>query len=115
MSRSIDTRRPQELSSAQRDYVDCHPELRLLVRTTEGLEENATKTHRKSIRRLKGTPIYDKYHLVKRDYRRTKRRLQKAYLQEIKDRYRKEQPVIDIQTQIKGAQIKIEDPDKEML
>ena len=112
MSRSIDTKRPQELTKAQRGHVDRHPELKLLVRTMEGLEAYALKTYKRSMRKLKGTPISDKYQRLKSDYRTKRRRLQKAYLEEVKNRYRKEQPAIDVQLQLNGAPIKTEDPDQ---
>ena len=73
------------------------------------------KTHKKSIRKLKYTAIFDKYQRLKNDYRRKRRRFQKAYFEEVKDRYRKEQPAIDVQLQLNGASIKTDEPDQGMV
>ena len=112
MSRSIDTKRPQELSKAQRSDVDRHPELKLLTQTIKGLEDYALKTYKSSIRKLNGTPISDKYRKLKSDYHKKRRRFRNAYLEEVKDRYKKEQPAIDVQLQLNGMPIKAEDPDQ---
>ena len=51
---------------------------------------------------MKGTPIYNEYQKVYLAHRNMKRRQEKALLPEMKARYKKEQPVIDIQRQLKG-------------
>ncbi|KAL8800746.1 MAG: hypothetical protein Q9182_004951 [Xanthomendoza sp. 2 TL-2023] len=78
MSRTIDPRRPRKLTLAQQAEVDRHPEKR-------------------SIASMKGTLLYDHYRQTYQAYRNLRRRHEKALLTEVKERYKKEQPVIDIQ------------------
>ncbi len=51
---------------------------------------------------MKGTSVYNKYQKVYQAHRNMKRRQEEALLQEVKARYKREQPVIDIQRQLKG-------------
>lgn len=54
---------------------------------------------------MKGTLLYNHYRQAYQAHRNLKRRLEKALLIEIKERYKKEQPVIDIQRQLKGLPV----------
>ena len=51
---------------------------------------------------MNGTPIYHEYQKAYLAHRNMKWRQEKALLQEVKARYKKDQPVIDIQRQLKG-------------
>ena len=96
MSRTIDPRRPRRLTPAQQAEVDCHPEVRLLRRIRD---------QKRSVAGRKGTPSYDQYQRAYRAHRNSRRRREKALLVDVKERYKKEQPVIDIQRQLKGSPV----------
>ena len=107
MSRTIDRRRPRHLSAAQRAEVDHHPEVRLLHQKQRKIWK-LIKDNYGSIRSTKGLSVYYEYQKACRDYRNRKRRQEKALLEEVKARYKREQPVIDIQQQLKGVPLAIE-------
>ena len=96
MSRTIDPRRPRKLTPAQQAEVDRHPEVRLLRRIRD---------QKRSVVHKRGTPLYDQYQRAYRAYRNSRRRYEKALLMEVKEKYKKEQPVIDIQRQLKGLPV----------
>ena len=104
MSRTIDPRRPRKLSLVQKAEIDRHPEVRLLRRRLKLLLQ-AFQDQKRSIASMKGTPLYHHYRQAYQAHRNLKRRLEKALLVEVKERYKKEQPVIDIQRQIKGLPV----------
>jgi len=104
MSRTIDPRRPRRLNLAQKEEVDRHPEMRLLRRRLKSLQQTF-HNQKRSIASTKGTPLYDHYRQAYQAHRNLKRRHQKALLIEVKERYKKEQPVIDIQRQLKGLPV----------
>ena len=104
MSRTIDPRRPRKLTAAQQTEVDRHPEVKLLYRRRKSLLK-FFKDQKISIASTKGTPIYSEYQQCYHTYRNTRRRLQEALLIEVKANYNKEQPVIDIQQQLKGLPV----------
>ena len=54
---------------------------------------------------MKGTLLYDNYRQAYQAHRNLKRRYEKSLLIEVKERYKKEQPVIDIQRQLKGIPV----------
>jgi len=58
-----------------------------------------------SIVSTKGTPVYEEYQRAYRAHRNQKRRLEESLLKEVKARYKREQPVIDIQRQLKGLPV----------
>jgi len=101
MSRTIDPRRPRKLNLTQQAEVDRHPEVRLLRRRLKSLLQTFQNPKR-SIASTKGTPLYDHYQQAFRAHRNSKRRHKKALLIEVREKYKKEQPVIDIQRQLKG-------------
>lgn len=101
MSRTIDRRRPRKLTTAQQAEANRHPEVRLLYRRLQS-QRQWFADKKRTIASIKGTPIYHEYQKAYLAYRNMKRRQEKALLQEVKARYKKEQPVIDIQRQLKG-------------
>lgn len=101
MSRTIDRRRPRKLTSAQKAEVARHPEVRLLRRRQEKMLVSVRETFG-PISKQKGTPIYDQYQKASRDYRNMKRRREETLLKDVKARYTREQPVADIQQQLRG-------------
>ncbi|KAL8809508.1 MAG: hypothetical protein Q9223_007917, partial [Gallowayella weberi] len=104
MSRTIDPRRPRKLNLAQQAEVDCHPEVRLLHRRLKSLLQIFQKQKR-SIASTKGTLLYHRYRQAYQAHRNLRRRHEKALLTEVKERYKKEQPVIDIQRQLEGLPV----------
>ena len=104
MSRTIDPRRPRRLSLAQQAEVDHHPEVRLLRRRLKLLLQTF-QDQKRSIASGKGTPLYNRYRQAYHAHRNLRRRHEKALLTEVKERYKKEQPVIDIQHQLKGLPV----------
>jgi len=104
MIRTIDPRRPRRLNLAQQAEVDRHPEVRLLRRRLKSLLQTF-QDQKRSIASAKGTPLYDHYRQAYQAHRNLRRRNEKALLTEVKERYKKEQPVIDIQRQLKGLPV----------
>lgn len=101
MSRTIDRRRPRKLTAGQQAEVNRHPEVRLLCRRLQS-QRQWFADNKRTIASMKETPIYHEYQKAYLAHRNIKRRQEKALLQEVKARYKKEQPVIDIQRQLKG-------------
>ena len=60
MSRIIDPRRSQRLNLAQQVEVDRYPEVRLLRRRLNSLLQTF-QDQKRSIRSMKGIPLYDHY------------------------------------------------------
>ena len=108
MSRTIDRRRPKRLTELQRAEVDRHPEVKLILRTRTNLR--ALIRDRGGIKKVTGTVLRANYENACREYRKVRNRLQKAFLREAKSRYKKEQPVIDIQRQLSGESLDEKDP-----
>ena len=104
MSRTIDRRRPRRLDASGQAEVDRHPEVRLLRRKQQSLKE-ILKANNRSIASRKGTSLYDEYRKASHAHRNMKRRCTEALLKEVKAKWKKEQPVIDIQRQLKGLPI----------
>lgn len=104
MSRTIDRRRPRKLNAAQQSEVDRHPEVKLLRRAQTRLKLFIKREYGPIVS-MKGTSIYDNYQRAYHDHRNTRRRHGKVLLKEVKARYKREQPVIDIQRQLKGLPI----------
>ncbi|MCJ1473139.1 hypothetical protein MMC13_001790 [Lambiella insularis] len=102
MSRTIDRRRPKQLTESQRAEVDRHPEIKLLFRTRTNLR--ALVRDRGGIKKVTGTALHANYESTCREYRK------KAFLKEVKSRYKREQPVIDIQRQLRGESLDEKDP-----
>ena len=104
MSRTIDPRRPRKLNLAQQAEVDRHPVVRLLRRRLKSLLQTF-QDQKRSIASMKGTLLYNHYRQAYQAHRNSRRRHEKALLMEVKERYKKEQPVIDIQRQLKGLPV----------
>ena len=104
MSRTIDPRRPRRLNLAQQAEVDRHPEVRLLRRRLKLLLQTF-QDQKRSIASAKGTSLYNHYRQAYQAHRNLRRRHEKALLTEVKERYKKEQPVIDIQHQLEGLPV----------
>ena len=101
MSRTIDRPWPWKLNDAQKAQVDRDPEVRLFCRRQNKMFQFIKENYGR-IADMKGTSVYNKYQKVYQAYRNMKRLQEEALLQEVKARYKREQPVIDIQRQLKG-------------
>ena len=101
MSRTIDPRRPRKLNLAQQAEFDRYPDVRLLRRRLKSLLQTF-QDQKRSIASAKGTLLYDHYRQAYQAHRNLRRRHEKALLTKVKERYKKEQSMIDIQRQLKG-------------
>ena len=92
MSRSIDPRRPQELTTEQSLSVNLNPRIRdqLLLRTELKARLNRTATK---------NPVYQE---LSRRITNERQYQRHALLKDTQDRWDKEQPVIDIERQLAG-------------
>ena len=109
MSRTIDPRRPRRLYLAQQAEIDRYPDVRLLRRRLKSILQTF-KDQKRSIASAKGTTLYDHYRQIYQTYLNLRRRYQKALLTKVKEKYKKEQPVTDIQRQLKGLPISEQEP-----
>ena len=104
MSRTIDSRRSRKLNLAQQVEVTRYSNVRLSRRRLRSLLQTF-RDQKRSIVSTKGILIYDHYRQTYQAHRNLKRRHEKALLTKVKERYKKEQLVIDIQRQLKGLSI----------
>ena len=104
MSRTIDPRRPRRLTNAQRAEVQRYLEIKLLHRRLRSLQK-IFRDRKRSIASMKGTSLHHQYQNTYRTYRKVQRRYKAAFLKEVRARYKVEQPVIDIQRQLKGLPV----------
>ncbi|KAJ9656079.1 hypothetical protein H2201_008651 [Coniosporium apollinis] len=92
MSRSIDPRRPQDLTMEQSLSVNEHPRIRSLIQQRDRLK-----------RRLKGkatqNPVYKE---LGREITNERQRQRHALLKDVQERWENEQPVRDIERQLSG-------------
>ena len=88
MSRTIDRRRPKQLTDSQRAGVDHHPEIKLVFKTRTNLR--ALIRDRGGIEKVTSTALHAKYETACREYRKVRRQHQKAFLKEVKSRYKRE-------------------------
>ncbi|KAF1952281.1 hypothetical protein CC80DRAFT_518793 [Byssothecium circinans] len=98
MSRSIDRRRPRRLTPEQTALVNDDPTVRSLLNRRERLKctlTNATK-------RLK-------YKALTSEINRARQRCRHTLLQEVQERWEYEQPVRDVERQLAGFGVDVED------
>ncbi|MCJ1343077.1 hypothetical protein MMC31_001268 [Peltigera leucophlebia] len=95
MSRTIDCRQPRKLNDAQRAEVNQHLEVRLLHRRQKTLFKFIKDQHG-SIASIRGDRITTI--AIRSDG-------EKALLKEVVAKYKKEQPVLDIQRQLKSLPV----------
>lgn len=99
MSRSIDPRRPYELTVAQSESVNQHPHVLALTARRVKLKRKMPGL----ISRHKGSKRYEKYSRLNRAINNTRQRERAARLKQIREEWEQEQPVIDIERQLAGA------------
>ena len=112
MARTIDRRCPRALNDDQLAEVYRHPEVKLLQRVKEGLKRRIRAKYG-TISRARGTRSYMHYREAYRQVQSKKKAVNKAMLREIKAKYREEQPVADIVSQLGGPSTKNEHSEAE--
>jgi Protein of unknown function (DUF3435) len=108
MSRWIDPRRPQELTTEQKASVDRDSEVGELI-----WRRNHLKRLVGPIERCKGSREYNKLQKLKRDVVNTRKRRMYALLKATRQAFDDEQAVIDIERQLSGGAV--DEDAKEML
>ena len=101
MTRTIDPRRPRDLSDAQLANVRRHPEVKLLLRVRRSFAKRIRSKHG-TISKMRGTQIYDEYQQACRQHQNKKKAVRKQLMMQVKLNYRKQQPLVDIQIQLNG-------------
>ncbi|MCJ1478787.1 hypothetical protein MMC13_007471 [Lambiella insularis] len=99
MSRTMDSRRPRKLTEAQSASVEHHPLVCKLRRKRDRLKATI-RDRGMSIASQHGT--YEQYKKIRQEYRNEKQRQRATLLIEVKERYKMEQPLIDIREQLEG-------------
>lgn len=110
MSRTIDKRRPTYLTPVQQEEAHRHPRVQSLLRKKMDLKA-AMKAAGRTVKSYEGSRVYEKYQEATRAYESEFKFQKKMLLNEIKRKFEKEQPIIDIQNQIHGMTIKEEEKD----
>ena len=108
MTRSIDQRRPRALNDIQLAEVGRHPEVKLLQRSRKSLAKRIRANYG-TISRTKGAEIHKLYQEACRRLQSTKKAVKKAMMAEIRAKYREQQPVADIVSQLRGQPAKQEE------
>jgi hypothetical protein len=101
MSRSIDKRRPRELTTEQKTSVAQDPELKRLIRQRAKMR----RSFGGPVKRYKGTPMYNKYQESQRRVTNTRQRLLHALRKKVRDNFDHDQAVIDIKRQLSGCAV----------
>lgn len=104
MTRSLDQRRPRALSDNQIAEARRHPEVRLLLRIRKRLAKTIRAQYG-TISRTRGTVVYDSYQEACRKYQSKIKAVRKALMAEEKKRYRKQQPIADIEIQLNDRHV----------
>ncbi|OCK73115.1 hypothetical protein K432DRAFT_430744 [Lepidopterella palustris CBS 459.81] len=107
LKRTINKKRPRHLTLVQEEEAHQHPRVQKLLRKKLDLKA-WIKAQGRTVTSYQGTDVYEKYQRRKRDYESEFEFQKKAFLKEIKKKFEKEQPVIDVQNQIHGLTIKEE-------
>ncbi|KAK3060831.1 hypothetical protein LTS18_007591, partial [Coniosporium uncinatum] len=108
LTRTIDKRRPRHLTAAQEDQAQGHPNVQKLLQKKNELKDWMKRDGR-TITSYEGTQLHDEYDKKKQAYEREYEFQKKAFLNELKKKFEKEQAVIDIQNQIHGLELKMND------
>lgn len=103
-SRTIDKRRPRRLTLEQEKLAHAHPEVQSRLRKKMEVKAEI-KAQGETIESCKGTPLYAKYQQSQRDYASQFKFQKGVLLRKIKEKYKREQPVLDIQNQMHGVTI----------
>jgi len=108
MSRTIDKRRPRFLLPSQVEQARCHPKVQALLRLRESYKQRI-KSRGGTIKKYRGTRLFEQYCKIQRTYISEFEFQKKAFLNEVKKKFRDEQPVVDILHQIHGLDLQDRD------
>ena len=100
MSRSIDQRRSRSLNPSQLAQAHQHPEVKLLRRRKEDLKKTIRACG--ATLRADGTKAYQSYLEICRQLQSKEKKVKRAMMADIRATYREEQPVADIENQLRG-------------
>jgi len=105
LSRTIDKRRPWKLKAEQRRQVQDHPKVKLYADALQAYQK-WVDAELGGVKAIRDNPdfedLYEEYQQLVRNVRNEKSVQERAYLEEIKANFRKEQPVKDVQRQLDG-------------
>ena len=114
MSRTIDSRRPRFLTLAQEEEVQNHAKVQeLLVKKINF--KRRLKSNGRTIKSYEGTPSFDEYSQLKRAYESELELQRKILLKDVRQKFDREQAIIDLQAQFNGDQVKEEDNEDDPL
>ena len=113
---SKDKRRPWELTPEQQEKARNHPKIKV-YRDAFDEYKKWVKHEFQSLRRVKEDPelrdLYEEYNLLRRNIRNETVAQERAYLEEIKAKFREEQPLKDVQRQLDGLPMDEKADDKQ--
>lgn len=101
MSRTIDPRRPRQLTDSQQKEIEKHPEVRLLRRARDAVAKEIRARHG-TIVHAQGAAIHTTYLKAQGLYKAKKRRVERAMLADLKRAYKRDRPLADISLQLKS-------------
>jgi hypothetical protein len=112
MSRTIDTRRPLFLTLEQEEEAQSHPMVQELFTKKTNLKRSL-KSEGRTIQSYEGTAAFEEYNQLKRAYESELEFQRKTLLQDVRQRFDREQAILDLQAQFKGEQVKEEEDDED--
>ena len=98
MSRTIDPRRPQELTTEQSCSVNQEPEIIDLIRRRDEISRGLERP----LRKHKGTPAYETHRKLSQELAGARKRAQNRLLSQVQSKYDQEQPMLEIKRQLSG-------------
>ena len=101
MSRTIDPKRPQELTTAQSSSVNQQPEILALIRRRDGLRQQLGRP----LSRHQGTAEYEEYRKLNQGLACARQRARDILLSQIQNAHDQEQPMLEVQRQLSGAKL----------
>ncbi|KAJ5938275.1 hypothetical protein N7466_001409 [Penicillium verhagenii] len=100
MSRTIDPRRPQELTTEQSRSVNQQREILDLIRRRDEISRSLERP----LSKHKGTPAYDMHRKLNQELAGARQRAQNTLLSQIQNKYDREQPMLEIKRQLSGVE-----------
>lgn len=101
MSRTIDPKRPQELTTMQSSSVNQQPEILALVRRRDDFRQQLGRP----LSRHHGTAKYDAYQKLKQELACVRKRARDTLLSQVQKTYDQEQPMREVQRQLYGVKL----------
>ncbi|OJD20357.1 hypothetical protein ACJ73_08309 [Blastomyces percursus] len=101
MLRSVDPRRPQELTTAQSRSVNRQPHIQELIRKRDMLSRRLGRP----LKRHKGTVAYELHKKISRKLAGARQRARDELLRDIQGKYDFEEPLREIKRQLSGIEV----------